>query len=92
MAGPVVVEVRDKVIQLRRYQTGAPVDPAYASLFMDVPGLFDIINEAITAKAAAISVRYNDHLGYPESIAIDRVAGAVDDEVSYRISGFTVLR
>jgi hypothetical protein len=92
MAGPVVVEVRDKVILQRRYQTGAPVDPTYASLFMDVPGLFDLISDAITATAAAVSVRYNDNLGYPESIAIDWAAGAVDDEVSYRITGFTVLR
>jgi hypothetical protein len=91
-SGPVIVEVRDKVIQQRRYETGASVDPAYASLFMDVPGLFDLINDAITAKAAAVSVRYNENLGYPESIAIDWQAGAADDEVSYRITGFTVLR
>ena len=89
--GPVVVEVRNGVIEERRYAGGSPVDPQYADLFTAVPGLFDLVEEAIQREAAGLAVRYNDTYGYPESIQIDWVAGAVDDEVSYRITGFTLL-
>lgn len=89
-AGPVVVEVRGGSVQERRYASGTSVDPQYADLFTPVPGLFDLIEEAIRRDAAGLAVRYNAAYGYPESIQIDWVAGAVDDEVSYRISDFTI--
>jgi hypothetical protein len=91
-AGPVVVEVREGQIIDRRYETGAAVSPQYADVFTSVPGLFDLITVALTAPAASLSVRYHPEIGYPESIAIDWVAGAVDDEISYRITGFMALR
>jgi len=90
MAGPVVVEVRGGVVQERTYASGTSVDPQYSDLFTAVPGLFDLIEEAIRRDAAGLAVRYNGAYGYPESIQIDWVAGAVDDEVSYRISDFTI--
>ncbi|HEX9892689.1 MAG TPA: DUF6174 domain-containing protein, partial [Gemmatimonadales bacterium] len=66
-------------------------DPQFADLFAAVPGLFDLIEEAIHAPAAGLAVRYNPAYGYPESIQIDWVAGVVDDEVSYHITDFVVL-
>lgn len=90
MAGPVVVEVRGGVVQERTYASGTSVDPQYADLFTGVPGLFDLIDEAIRRDAAGLAVRYDATYGYPESIQIDWVAGAVDDEVSYRITDFTI--
>jgi hypothetical protein len=89
--GPVVIEVRDNTVQNRRYLTGTAVDPQFADLFAAVPGLFDLIEEAIHAPAAGLAVRYNPAYGYPESIQIDWVAGVVDDEVSYHITDFVVL-
>lgn len=91
-AGPVTVEVRNGLVVDRRYESGAAVSPQYSGIFTTVPGLFDIIEEAVALPAASLSVRYNEDYGYPESIAIDWVAGAVDDEVSYRVSDFTILR
>ena len=38
-----------------------------------------------------MAVRYDGAYGYPVSIQIDWVAGAVDDEVSYHITEFSVL-
>ena len=90
LAGPVVVEVRNGQVSERKYASGINVDPQYADLFTAVPGLFDLIDEAIRRDAAGLAVRYNSAYGYPESIQIDWVAGAVDDEVSYRISDFTL--
>lgn len=90
--GPVTVEVRNGLVVDRRYQSGAAVSPQYSEIFTTVPGLFDIIEEAVALPAASLSVRYNEDYGYPESIAIDWVAGAVDDEVSYRVGSFNVFR
>ena len=47
-------------------------------------------DEALRREAAGLAVRYNATFGYPESIQIDWVAGAVDDEVSYRITDFSL--
>lgn len=91
-AGPVTVEVRNGLVVDRRYESGAAVSPQYSEVFTTVPGLFDIIEGAVALPAASLSVRYHEDYGYPESIAIDWVAGAVDDEVSYRVGSFTVLR
>ncbi len=91
MSGPVVIEVHGGQIAERRYISGTPVDPQFSEIFTDVPGLFDLIEQAIALPAAALAVRYNPAYGYPESIQIDWVAGAVDDEVSYRVSEFTIL-
>lgn len=88
-AGPVTVVVREGQVDTRHYASGAPVDPQYDQLFTSVPGLFELIQQAVDLPAAGLAVRYNSQLGYPESIQIDWVAGAVDDEVSYRITDFT---
>ena len=88
--GPVVVEVHGGEVSERKYASGVTVDPQYADLFTDVPGLFDLIDEALRREAAGLAVRYNGSYGFPESIQIDWIAGAVDDEVSYRISDFTL--
>jgi hypothetical protein len=89
--GPVVIEVRHHQVQNRRYLTGTAVDPQFAEIFSAVPGLFDLIEEAILEPAAGLAVRYNAEYGYPETIQIDWVAGVADDEVSYHISDFTVI-
>lgn len=89
--GPVVIEVRDNTVQIRRYVSGVSVDPQFADLFTTVPGLFDLIDEAIYTPAAGLAVRYDGTYGYPVSMQIDWVAGAVDDEVSYHITDFSVL-
>ena len=91
-AGPVTVEVRDGQVVSRRYGSGAAVSPQYSEIFTTVPGLFEVIQEAVDLPAASLAVRYHQALGYPESIAIDWVAGAIDDEVSYRVNDFTILR
>ncbi len=85
---PVTIVVRNQVVAERHYLTGAPVDPQYDAIFSSVPGLFDLIEQALNANAPGVAVRYNRQLGYPESIQIDWVAGTADDEVSYLISGF----
>lgn len=90
--GPVLIEVRDGQVVDRRYEGGLAVSPQFHTYFPSVGGLFDLIGEAVAWPAASVVVRYHRTLGYPESIAIDWVAGAVDDEVGYRISELAELR
>lgn len=85
---PVTIIVRNGVVEGRQYLSGTAVDPQYEALFVSIPELFDLIQQAINENAPGIGVRYDAQLGYPESIQIDWVAGTADDEVSYRISDF----
>lgn len=55
-----------------------------------VPRLFKLIQGAIDDGVAKLSVTYSKR-GVPRSISIDRIAGAVDDEVSYTVKRFTRL-
>lgn len=89
---PIVVEVIDGQVPLRTYLTsGSPVDSRFDPIFPTIPGLHDVIRDAIDRQAVAISVRYDEH-GVPLSIGIDYQAGVVDDEVTYRISDFERLK
>jgi hypothetical protein len=65
------------------------VPPSVGEAFPDVHGLFNLIDEALESGAAHISVRYDPALGYPTFIDIDQQATTVDDEFSYRLTGFT---
>jgi len=49
-----------------------------------VKGMFKVVSDAIKGDAASLDVKYDQALGYPKSIAIDNIAMAVDDEISYK--------
>ena len=53
-----------------------------------IEDLFDRIQEAIDSRVALLQVTYNRDYGYPESIYIDRLENAVDEEVTYSVSNF----
>ena len=53
--------------------------------------LFQIVRDA-TETADAVSVAYDAKYGFPSFIAIDYIRQAVDDEVSYRVTNFQILR
>jgi len=56
-----------------------------------VPGMFRVVNEAVTNRVAQLDVTYDQALGLPRKIMIDRIAPAVDDEIGYRIKSFSRL-
>lgn len=56
-----------------------------------VPRLFKVIQGAIDDGVAKLSVTYSKR-GVPRSISIDRIAGAVDDEIGYTVKRFTPLK
>ncbi|MGI9099249.1 MAG: DUF6174 domain-containing protein [Solirubrobacteraceae bacterium] len=78
--GPATIVVRDD----------APLDPPAS--FEDVatiPKLHAIVQQAIDDRVERLGVTY-DALGVPQSISIDPRLMIADDEITYRITGFTV--
>lgn len=53
-----------------------------------VPAMFQVIGQAIRNEVAVLDVSYDDRLGIPKRTSIDYIAMAVDDEMTYRITGF----
>jgi len=87
--GPVIVSVRDGVVESRTYAgSGAAVGPTYADFFPTVDGLFELIEDARRQGADAIDVTYDPALGFPVVISIDYVRAAADDEITYRATDF----
>ncbi|HJU73950.1 MAG TPA: DUF6174 domain-containing protein [Gemmatimonadaceae bacterium] len=86
MTGPVVVSVRNRVVESRTYtRTGTAVASGSIELFPSVEGLFRLIADAIAQRAASLVVRYDPTLGHPIVISIDWDADTVDDEVAYQV-------
>ncbi len=50
--------------------------------------LFGILAEAYARNADQVTVSYDPALGFPTSIALDYIAEAIDDEVSYGVENF----
>lgn len=89
--GPVVVAVRNGVVESRHYvETGAVVGASYADVYPTVDQLFAIIEEAVGRKADRVEVLYEPTRGYPTSVAIDVLFSGADDEYFYSVTGFTV--
>ena len=72
---------------LRDPQTQELVLQKYPESFLTIEELFEVIENALE-KADELSVEYNQDSGHPESIEIDYVKDAVDDEVTYQIENF----
>ena len=83
VAGPFDITVSDDEIAEVQYE-GAVIEPTDATpkMAFTVEGLFGIVRENLSADA--LSVTYDDELGYPTLIDIDQDSDAVDDE--WRVS------
>ena len=89
MSGPVVVSVRDGVIESRTYvATAAAVTAPYVDLFPSIDGLFERIDDARRRRAASLVVTYDPTIGFPATISIDYDRVMVDDELTYRAFNF----
>lgn len=85
------VTVRNGVVASRTYvDDGTPVvgDP---TLFPDVDGLFEVIDDALDQDAHELEVAYDPVYGIPLVIAIDYLEFAVDEELTLRSQDFQLL-
>lgn len=89
---PVVIEVHNgQTVSITSAESGVRVDSEFFESVNTIAKLFDLVRAAIEHKAAIVSVSYNSPFGYPEKIYIDRIKEAVDEEISYTVTDFTVL-
>ena len=68
----------------------SPVENAWFAYLQTVPDLFDLIDDAITRKAASLAVSYDPIYGYPTKISVDYSATVADDEETYTASDLTL--
>lgn len=66
-----------------------PARAGSLELYWTIDDLFDLIDSAMSAGAAATRVRYDDTLGYPVSIYVDYDSDLVGDELDLRITRLT---
>jgi hypothetical protein len=87
----VLIEVADGAVTSRTYVDGdQPVPAQWHDLFPDMEGVFDVVRDAVERRAAVLDVQYDPDRGYPRSVIIDYVENAVDEELTLRVSGFSV--
>jgi hypothetical protein len=66
-----------------------PTQSVDATSYPTVEGLFDTIRDGLD-RAGSIEVTYDAARGYPTRIAIDWVKNAIDDEIAYTVTEFSV--
>ncbi len=91
LVGPFALTVRggalSSVVDLG---TGMAVSPT-PRRHPTIEELFDEIDAALDRDPDRIEIDYDPALGYPTRIAIDYVAMAIDDEVTYSATGLSRL-
>ncbi|MEK9659588.1 MAG: DUF6174 domain-containing protein [Chloroflexota bacterium] len=86
---PMTVHVRDG--QVAGVEVANPLAPP---VHLDAPthtmdGLFGLLAEAYAQDAARVDVTYDEALGYPTSVYIDRSETTIDEELGWSISELT---
>jgi hypothetical protein len=64
------------------------VTPAGTPQGAEPQSVDDLFRIVFSGKADRFSVAYNGEYGYPESLDVDYITGAIDDEATYRISDY----
>lgn len=86
---PVIVAVRNGVVESRRYESsGQPLPANYAQSFPTIDGLWEIVDDAARRNAAKLDVTYDPVLGYPTRIDIDYDTRLADEEVTIVVTRF----
>ena len=81
-SGPYVSVVRG--VNLLRSRGGySPTGYDIAPSFRSVEGLFDEARKATLFPAHEVEITFDERLGYPNRVRIDRISGAIDDETTW---------
>ena len=54
--------------------------------------LFDLVEHEIKSIPYSLDVQYNDEYGYVEYLGVDPHYGIADDEYTYQIKNFEVIK
>ena len=75
------------------YQSdGQPATESVFNAVDRIEDLFTVIKNAIDQKVDKLMVEYDPVLGYPRQISIDHNEKAYDDETSYTVLDFAILK
>jgi len=91
---PVTVETQDGEIVSLTDVKGQVLGAEFRSTFekaATVEGLFTLAQDALQG-ADKVSITYDSQFGFPSSIVIDWIKLAMDDEISYYVTNFEVLK
>jgi len=91
---PVKVETENGNIISMIDAKGQPLQDQFWSTFGaagTIEGLFAIAEENL-ANADEVAITYDSTYGFPDSIVVDRIKAAVDDEISYYVENFEILK
>jgi hypothetical protein len=89
---PVVIEVRGGARSSITRPAGQPPQPEHFEGFDTVDKLFDVVQRAMDTKPDELSVTYDEQYGYPTRIKIDQRLNTSDDETTYIVSNFEVIK
>lgn len=90
---PVVIEVRNgKVTSIVAANTRKSVNPEPFKNYDTIPDLFNLARTAISKNASRLVVTYHPTLGYPTQMSIDYSDRIADDEISFTIEKFEVIK
>lgn len=91
---PLTIEIKDGQVVSMLDNQGQSL-AAFADAFEtynSIGKLFGILDSALNGGADKVTVEYNADYGYPQSISIDYVEQAMDDEMGFTINEFEILK
>lgn len=89
---PLTIWVQDGVVTHAFFaEGGEEVPPDQLGQVPTIDDLFAWIVEATNTGAHEITATYDDELGYPRQVFIDRIENAIDDELSFEVSNLRPL-
>jgi len=85
---PVMFEVRGT--EVRPLQDLKPGERRTYGYYETVEKLFAAIRRALTRGQYKVAIEYDSELGYPVRAEVDPARNVADDELSFKVSGFSV--
>ena len=94
---PITIEVNNGEIISMTSGKGTVIDsasPLYevVNRYSTIDRVFLALKADQTGDAEDVIVAYDPTYGFPANVAVDNIKEAVDDEISYQVSNFEVLR
>jgi hypothetical protein len=84
--GPVTISVRNGAFTaIVRTDSGTAVDTLLFQDYLTMDRVFVTTRRFLDARPASFTASYDTALGFPTSVAVDPIARAVDDELTYAV-------
>lgn len=93
---PITIEVNNGEIVSMTSAKGIAVDSTsplkeVVDQYSTIDRVFLTLKADQTGDADEVVVAYDPNYGFPVNVAVDNIKEAVDDEISYQVSGFEIL-